>query len=280
MSTAITPAAVMALRNKTSLPMMECKAALTATGGDMDKAIDELRKKFANIAVKRAGKETAEGRICAWISPDQKTGAIVEMRCESPPVIKADAFIELGNAIAKQVALKAPANVEALLAQPFVDNPSQTVAERIHDAIGLIRENMKVQRFERATGLVGAYTHHDGSVGVLVVVAGDKAEPQILRDVSMHVTARNPRAARREDLAADVIAKEKEIATAQAVATGKPQNIAEKIAEGKLKTWFGENVLVEQPFVKDDKQTIGELLKGAGLTMQRFIRYKVGEVPA
>src|SRR5439155_24771862 len=106
----------------------------------------------------------------------------------------------------------------------------------------------------------------------------DKADAQVLRDVAMHATARNPRAARREDLPAEVIAKETEIATAQAVATGKPQNIAEKIAEGKLKTWFAENVLVEQPFVKDDSKTVGDLLKSAGLKVVRFIRYRVGEI--
>src|SRR5262249_8208906 len=121
---------------------------------------------------------------------------------------------------------------------------------------------------------------HDGSVGVLLVVEGEGAEPQLLKDVCMHITARNPMAALREELAPETVAKEKEIATAQAMATGKPQQIADKIAEGKLKTWFAENVLAEQPFVKDDKVTVGELLKKAGLKLVRFIRYKVAEVPA
>jgi elongation factor Ts len=138
-----------------------------------------------------------------------------------------------------------------------------------------------VQRFQRvATGLLGNYIHHDGTVGVMVVVEGERADPQILKDVCMHVTARNPMAALLADLSPETIAKEKEIATAQAMATGKPQQIAEKIAEGKLKTWYAENVLVEQPFVKDDKQTVGELLKKAGLKLVKFIRYKVGEVAA
>src|SRR5947209_8691730 len=108
----VTATDVKTLRERTNLPMMDCKAALVATGGDMEKAVVELRKKFKDVADKRGGKETAEGRICTWISPDMETGAIVEMRCESPPVVKSDAFIELGNAIAKQIALKTPANVE------------------------------------------------------------------------------------------------------------------------------------------------------------------------
>src|SRR5205823_9776431 len=119
---------------------------------------------------------------------------------------------------------------------------------------------------------------NDGSVGVLIQVEGEKAEPQLLRDICMHVTAKNPVAGLREEVPAETIAKEKEIAIAQAAATGKPANIAEKIAEGKLKTWFAENVLVEQPFVKDDSKTVGDLLKSAGLKVVRFIRYRVGEI--
>src|SRR5207302_7864856 len=126
--------------------------------------------------------------------------------------------------------------------------------------------------------LLGGYCHHDGSVGVLVQVEGDKADAQLLRDVSMHVTAKNPVTAKREDVAAATIAKELEIAKAQAASTGKPANIVDKIAEGKMKTWFAENILVEQPFVKDETRTIGDLLKAAGLKMSRFVRYKVGEL--
>jgi elongation factor Ts len=274
----ISAALVKLLRDRTNLPMMECKKALTHTGGDVDKAIDYLRTNFKNVAVSRTGKETAEGRIGVFVAPDTKTAAIVEMRCESPPVVKSEAFVSLANDIAKQVATANPANVEALLAGKVVGESSKTVADRIHDTIGLIRENMKPARFKRLSGgLIGSYVHHDGSIGVLVQVEGVKADPQILRDVCMHITAKNPLAARREDMAADVVAKEKEIATAQAAATGKPPQIAEKIAEGKLKTFFAENVLVEQPFVKEESKTVGELLKSHGLTMVGFVRYKVGE---
>src|SRR5262249_53575353 len=138
----------------------------------------------------------------------------------------------------------------------------------------------KPARMARMTGLLGSYVHHDGTVGVLLQVEGTEADPQLLRDVCMHIAARSPVAAVREHIPADKVAKEKEIATAQAAeqGKGKPANIIDKIAEGKLKTWFAENVLAEQPFVKDDTKTVGDLLKAKGLTLVRFVRYRVGEV--
>lgn len=273
---------VKTLRDRTQLPMMDCKAALTETGGDMDKAIELLRKKFKDAQVKRGDRETAEGRVTVFIDPAQKIGAILEMRCESAPVVKAEQFIKLANDIAKQVAFKNPATVEELLAQPAVDDPKHTVNDLVAEVVGTIRENMKPKRFKRLTGLLGEYCHHDGSVGVAIQVEGDKADPQMLRDVCMHITARNPMAARKEDVAADVIAKEKEIALEQVKNdpknANKPANILEKIIEGKLKTWYQENVLLEQPFVKDDSKTVGQLLQGAGLKLVGFVRYKVGEL--
>jgi len=274
----ITAALVKSLRDRTNLPMMECKKALTQANGDIEKAIDYLRTTFKNVAVSRGGREASEGRIAAHVSPDMKSAALVELRCESPSVVKAEAFVQLGNDIAKQVATKEPASVDALLAEPYAAEKGKTVLDRINDTIGLLRENIKPARFKRLTGgLIGSYCHHDGSIGVLVQVEGTTADQQMLRDVCMHITAKNPVAARREDVPAEIVAKEKEIATAQAAAMGKPANIAEKIAEGKLKTWFAENVLVEQPFVKDDSKSVGDLLKGAGLTLKGFVRYKVGE---
>jgi len=278
----ITAAMVMALRARTNLPMMECKAALVEAGGDMDKATDILRKKFKDAAVKRGDRETAEGRIAIHIDPAKKIGAIIELRCESAPVVKSDHFIALANKIAKQVALQNPASVDELLAQPFVDDPKHTIKDLIDEAYGLIREVMKVKRFTRLTGLLGEYSHHDGSVGVLLLVEGDKADAQMLRDIAMHITARNPLSARKEDVPADVVTKETEIAREQIANDpknkSKPANILEKIIEGKLKTWFAENVLVEQPFVKDDSKTVGQLLEAQGLKLVRFVRYKVGEL--
>ena len=167
----------------------------------------------------------------------------------------------------------------ALLTQPCVDRPEHTINERIAEAVGLMRENIQIARFTRMAGVLGSYVHHDGTVGVMVQVQGEKADEQLLRDVSMHVTARNPLVAAREHVAADRIAKEMDIARSQAneQGKGKPPSIVEKIAEGKMKTWYAENVLSEQPFVKDDSKTVGQLLASAGLKMVQFVRYKVGE---
>jgi elongation factor Ts len=274
----ISAADVKALRDRTNAPMMDCKTALTEAGGDMEKAIEILRKKNASIQAKKGERVTAEGRIAAYIDAAKKVGAILEMRCESAPVVKADAFMQLANDLAKQVALKEPASIEALLGQTLLEDLKKTVNDRIAEVVGLIRENMKPARMARLSGLLGSYCHHDGSVGVLLQVEGEKAEPQLLRDICMHITAKNPVAGKREDVPAESVEKEREIFKAQAAATGKPANIVDKIAEGKLKTWFAENVLLEQPFVKDDTKTVGDLLKAANLQFVKFIRFKVGEL--
>ncbi len=281
----ISAGAVKALRDRTNAPMMECKAALTEAGGDMEKAVELLRKRSKDIQDKKGTRETAEGRVAAFIDSAKQVGAILEMRCESAPVVKSEHFVKLANDVVRQIAEKNPKTVEDLLAQPFVGDPKKTVNEHIGEVVGLIRENMKPARFTRLSGgHFGAYTHHDGSVGVLLQVEGAKADEQFLRDVAVHITALNPRAARPEDVPPAVLAKEKEIAMAQLAAdpknASKPANIMEKIVEGKLKTWFKDNVLLDQPFVKDDSKTVGELLKAAGLKVVRFVRYKVGEVGA
>jgi len=278
----ISATAVKQLRDRTNSPMMECKLALTEAQGDMDKAVEILTKKNKLIAAKRGDKETAEGRIGTFIDPVKKIGAIIEVRCESAPVAKSEQFVALVNDLARQVAIKAPATVEDLLAQPFCDTPAKTVNDRINEVIGIIRENMKPVRLVRMTGLLGSYVHHDGATGVLLQVEGNSADAQLLRDICMHITAKNPLVANREEVPAERIAKEKEIAQAQIREdpknAGKPANIVEKIAEGKLKTWFAENVLVEQPFVKDDSKTIGALLSGAGLKLVKFARLQVGQI--
>jgi elongation factor Ts len=278
----IPAAAVKTLRDRTNQPMMDCKAALIEAKGDMDKAVEILRKKSKDVVDKKVGRETAEGRIAIYIDPAKRVGAILEMRCESPPVVKSDAFIKLSDDLARQTALRNPTSVDALLTQPFVEDPKKTVNDRISETVGLIRENMKPARLARLTGLLGGYVHHDGSVGAMVQVEGDKADAQMLRDVCMHITARNPAYARREDVPAEVVAKEQEIAKSQIAAdpknAQKPPQIIEKIAEGKMKTWFADNVLVEQPFVKDDSKSVGDLLKANGLKLVKFIRYKVGEL--
>jgi elongation factor Ts len=279
MSTPITAALVNELRQRTSRPMMECKKALQDADGDLAKAEEILRKKGG---VAKADRTTGEGRIAAHIDPAAGAGALVELLCESAPVAKSDLFVALANDVAKQVALQGATTPEELLAQKFVGDPSKTVQDRFSEVIALIREAMKPNRMVRLTGgQLGSYCHHDGSIGVLLQVEGGQADPQLLRDVCMHITATRPLALRREDVPAEVVEKEKEIAKAQIANdprnAGKPANILEKIAEGKLKTFFAENVLLEQPFVKDTSKTVGQLLQAAGVKPVRFVRFKVGE---
>lgn len=278
----ITASAVKDLRDRTDMPMMKCKAALEKAGGDVDKAVQILREEGGKfLASDKGARETAEGRIGAWT--DGKTaGALVELRCESPSVVKNDRFVALANDLAKQVAQKNPATVEELLSQPFVDEPSRKVQDRLADVVGLIRENMRPARFVRRTGTTGEYVHHDGATGVLLSVKGETTDTTLLRDVCTHIAALRPGYATAAQLPADVVEREKGFAKQQAdeQAAGKPANIIEKIAEGKFKTWLSENVLVDQPManqMKYGKKTVGELLAAAKLEVIDFVRYKVGE---
>jgi elongation factor Ts len=286
MTVEISALQVKQLRDRTSMPFGDCKAALVATGGDMEKAVEHLRKTHKEAVDKRAGRETAEGRIGVHIDDAKQVGGIIEVRCESAPVAKSEQFVQLANDLARQVAFKGAASPEELLAQPLVDDPFRTVQDRISEVVGLIRENMRPARLARLTGLLGSYVHHDGTVGVLLQVEAirpdAKADPQLLREVCMHITARNPLAALREHVPQERIDKEREIAQSQIAADpknqGKPANILQRISEGKMNTWFQDNVLVDQPFVKDDSKSVGELLRAAGFKLVRFVRYKVGEL--
>ena len=281
----ITAAAVNELRKRTDLPIMECKTALQEAGGDMEKAIVLLRERFAKVAVKRGMNETAEGRIGVYVDPATENAAIIEVRCESAPVVKSDQFIALAADLARAVAENNPESLDLFLTQP-ISAEKGTVTDRINEVIGLIRENMKVQRFVRLYGgKFGHYVHHDGTLGVLIQVQGAKANDEVLRDVAAHIAALNPPYTKVAELPADVVAREKELALKQVQEdpknAGKPANILEKIVEGKLRTWYGENVLVEQPManqMKYDKKTVGQVLQGAGLDVVKFVRFKVGEV--
>lgn len=281
----ITAAAVNELRKRTDLPMMECKSALQEAGGDMERAIVLLRERFAKVAVKRGMNETAEGRIGVYVDPATENAAIIEVRCESAPVVKSDQFIALAADLARAVAENNPESLDQFLTQP-ISAEKGTVTDRINEVIGLIRENMRVQRFARLYGgKFGHYVHHDGTLGVLIQVQGAKANDEVLRDVAAHIAALNPPYTKVAELPADVVAREKELALKQVQEdpknAGKPANILEKIVEGKLRTWYGENVLVEQPManqMKYDKKTVGQVLQGAGLDVVKFVRFKVGEV--
>jgi elongation factor Ts len=278
MSTPITATQVNELRQRTSRPMMECKGALVEAGGDIAKAEELLRKK-GHVA--KSDRTTAEGRVGVHIDPAKKVGAMIEVLCESAPVAKSELFVALANDLAKQVAAQGEASPEQMLAQKFVGDSAKTVQDRIGDVIGVIREAMKPGRMVRLQGQLGSYVHHDGSIGVLLQVEGTPSDPQVLRDVCMHIAAKKPIAARREDVPAAVVEKEKEIAKAQIANdpknAGKPANILDKIVEGKLGAWFKDNVLIEQPFVKDPAKSVGQVLKAAGAEPVKFVRMKVGE---
>lgn len=283
MSTPITPQMVKQLRDRTDLPMGDCKTALVEANGDTDKAIEILRSKFAKMQAKREGSETAEGRIGTSVDNTTKVAAIVEMRCETAPSAKSDRFIALANDLAKHVAAKNPKDVAEAMTQ---STGSGTVADRINDVVGVIREKMVLHRIQRLEGGVyGSYVHHDGSVGVVVECKGEKANDEVLRDVSAHIAALNPPYATTADVPADVLAKEKGLVMAEIQNdpknVGKPANILEKIADGKLRTRLAEVVLAEQPMANAAKYpntTVGAALKKVGLEPVRFVRFKVGAV--
>lgn len=285
MSTAVTPQMVKQLRDRTDLPMGDCKSALVESNGDMEKAIEILRSKFKGAAAKREGSETAEGRVGTFIDNSAKIAAIVELRCETAPSAKSDRFVALATDLAKHVAVKNPGEVADALNQAFVGG-SGTVQDRINDVVGVIREKMVLHRFQRLEGSVyGAYVHHDGTVGVLLECRGANANDELLRDVCAHIAALNPPYTTVADVPADILAKEKQLVQTEIQAdpknASKPANIVEKIAEGKLKTRLSEVVLVEQPMANVGKypnMSVGQALQKAGLEPVKFIRYKVGAV--
>lgn len=281
---AINAATVRELRDRTDMPMMKCKAALEKAGGDMEKAMLILREEGGKfLASDKGARETAEGRIATFTDLTGKGGAIVEIRCETPSVVKNDRFMALGADFAKHVALKNPASVDALLAEPFVDDTSKTMQQKLEDIVGLIRENMRVARFVRVAGPCGSYVHHDGTVGVILEVKGEgKPDPEMLKDICAHIVALRPSYLKADELPADVREREKAFAKQQAEqqAAGKPANVVEKIAEGKFNTWLSENVLLDQPIAnqaKYGKKTVGQLLAEAKLEAVKFVRLKVGE---
>ena len=278
----ITAGDVKALRERTGLPMMDCKQALAETHGDADKAIEILRKRGAAAAEKKVGRETAEGRIGLFVSADRTAGALVELRCETAQVAGNDVFRQAADLLAKQVAMatQPAATVDELLAQPQVDNPAMAARDLITDAVNKTRENIQVARFVRLTGqTIGSYQHFNGQVSVLVAAEPAGADQAVLADVCMQITAMRPMAVTRDEVPADIIAKEREIALAQMVKEKKPPQILEKIVDGKINKWLGERVLIEQAFVKDSsgKTAVKDMLGKAGVTAKKFVRLEVGE---
>lgn len=271
----ITASMVKTLREKTDAPMMECKKALTEANGDMERAEEILRVKLGSKASKAASRITAEGVVAVQISADGKTGAIVEMNCETDFVAKNEDFLALAAGIAQLVLDKAPADVAAVSALPMADG--RTVEETRAALVGKIGENMSIRRFVRtdAKGKLASYIHGGARIGVLIdLEGGDEA---LARDLAMHIAATKPIALSKEQVPAEVIAKERSIAEQKAAESGKPAEIAAKMVEGAVQKYLKEVTLLGQPFVKDDKTTVEQLLKNRQAKVDSFTLYVVGE---
>lgn len=270
----ITAAAVKSLRERTGLPMMECKKALQENGGCEEAAIEWLKKQGAVKMAKRADRETAEGRIATYIDKENNVAAIVELLCESAPVASHEEFIALANGIAEMLAKTGVATPEEVLAQPS-PNTDGTLQEEFDALNNRIREVFRVNRMERIEGTCASYVHHNAAAGVLLQVEGDNDE--VARDICMHAVAMRPAAFTTDDLDPAEVEKERAILTEAAMKEGKPENIAQKIVEGRMKNYFAENCLTEQPFVKDDSKTVGKAAEDAGLKLVKMIHWELGQ---
>ncbi len=275
------------LRDKTNCGFMDCKKALQETQGDLEAAVTYLRQKGIAVATKRAERATSEGAVWSYLGPDGKTGVLLEVNCESDFVAKTDSFLAFGDALAAQITKTAPADCEALLSQPWQGQAGLTVQEYLTELIGQIGENIRVRRFCLFTGCgpVAAYIHFGAKIGVLLELAAPTISEELktlAKDLAMHVAATNPLAVTPEDLDPEVIAKEKAIYTAQALESGKPEKIVERMVSGRLDKFLKEVCLIGQEFVKNPDVTVMQLLNEAGaksggpVTVSRFVRYQVG----
>ena len=270
---AITAAMVGELRAKTDAPMMECKKALTEADGNMEKAEEILRVKLGNKAGKAATRVTAEGIVASFI--EGKQGALIEVNCETDFVTKNESFLALCNTAAELVAKHNPASVEAMGALPCeIDGFGPTLEDTRKGLIGKIGENMSFRRFKRVDGTSVTSYLHSGRIGVLVEFEGAESAA---RDVAMHIVAMKPVALSSADVPAELVAKERSVAEAKAAESGKPPEIVTKMVEGSIAKYLKEVSLMDQAFVKNDKQTIAQMLKENATTVSAFTMYIVGE---
>jgi elongation factor Ts len=262
------------LREKTDAPMMECKRALAEAGGDMAKAEEILRVKLGTKASKAASRVTAEGIVAISVSPDGKHGALVEVNCETDFVAKNDDFLAFARGVAALVLERKPADVDALGKLPL---DGGTVESRRSELVGKIGENLSVRRFVRmdAQGRIAHYVHGGSRIGVLVDVGG--GEDALAKDLAMHIAASRPKALHSTHIAEDDIARERSVAQQKAAESGKPAEIQAKMVEGAIQKFLKEVTLLGQPFVKDDKLTVEQLLKKSGAAVHAFAMYVVGE---
>lgn len=275
---AITAAQVKELRERTGSGMMECKKALTDANGDLDVAIEALRKAGMAKADKKASRIAAEGLVVIEMSDDNKTAAIVEVNCETDFVAKKDDFQAFASSIAKRVLADNPADIDALMAMPLNDGDATSIEDARKSLIATIGENITVRRFTRVetSGLLAAYAH-GVRIGVLVDLEGGDAA--LGKDLAMHIAAHDPRpvCVSEDQVPAELIETERNIFTAQARESGKPDNIIEKMIEGRIRKYLGEVTLLGQSFVKDPDLTVGKLLEQAGASVSRFERVELGE---
>ena len=271
----ITAKQVQALRERTGVGMMECKKALVATDGDMEKAVTLLREKGLAVAAKKASRIAAEGVISQYSA--NNVASLVEVNAETDFVAKNEEFRTFVADTAKQIAVKAPADVEELLGQSSLSDETKTIKDILTDKIATIGENMSIRRFERfeSTGIVESYIHGDGKIGVLVDFP--KGEESVAKDVCMQIAAARPEYLNRESVPQDVVEHEMGILKAQAMNEGKPAEIAEKMVQGRIGKFYAEICLLEQPFVKDPDIKVQKLLDNNNAEITRFARFEKGE---
>ena len=274
------------LRDRTGVGMMDCKKALVSADGDMDKAIELLREKGLAVAAKKAGRIAAEGMVTAIVDREKKVGVLLEVNAETDFVAKNEKFQNFVAGVARTILEQNPADVDTLMNMNY-DGTDATVDATLKDLILVIGENMKIRRFARLKGDCVSYVHGGGKIGVLVQFDTDLADTdgfvECGKDVAMQIAAAAAQYLNKEDVPEDVVAKEKEILTAQAMNEGKPQNIAEKMVMGRINKFYKEVCLSEQPFIKDDKMSVGKYVEdcakklGGSIKMVSFVRFEKGE---
>ena len=273
----VSAAEVKKFREKTGLPLMDCKSALNEAGGDENKAIEILRKRGQAISEKRGDRETAFGRFRLSCRQYKPAAAIVEFKCESAPVAANEEFIQLANDLARALAENpSVTTVDQLLDLKSASKAGQTLRQVKEDLFNRIREVFNVGRFARFDGPTGGYSHNSGTVaGVLLSAQGGSDENS--KDICMQIVAMRPAALSREEIDPALVEKEREILKDAARKEGKPDNIIDKMVEGRLRNFFAERALLDQPFVKDDKKSVGQFAKDNGMVVKKYIHWILGE---
>ncbi len=274
---AITASLVKELRERTGSGMMECKKALVETDGDIDAAIELMRKSGQAKAAKKAGRVASEGIIAIEFSDDGKHAAMVEVNCETDFVAKDENFTSFVDAVAERALNSGAADVEALMDEALHEGEETTIGTAREALVAKIGENMNVRRFERFEAKNGQLTSYRHGVRIGVVVELEGGDEMLGKDIAMHVAASNPVCVSEAEVPAELLEKEREIFKAQALESGKPENIVDKIVDGRVRKYLAEITLLGQPFVKDPDQTVEKLLSGAGAKVIRFKRFEVGE---